>query len=655
MTPRSRWVAAAAIAVLTACTGKAGPAGTTEGVVAGEVTSTDGPLAGATVAADPGGFSATSAADGKFTLRLPVGLYTLTVQKAGFVAVVSDPTSIIAGGQVVIGFLLLPDPAAPVQASAGADRFQAGFGAQVQLDGSSSSSGAGITYQWTQVPRAGPEVVLTGADTATPTFTTRTLEELETGGFYAIRRGLGTLGFSEADVDRSTYEFELLVTDGTTASTDRVIVRSVVAQPGLGVVPVDTVVPLSAGDQADYAWSCTFQDTEGNQAPCAPGVLSRADTRTPTFRAGQAGRYTFVTAGEDSLVVRAAFYVGARPVDGATTCASCHDAAIGTSAGRTLSPKYGPWSSTRHATYLQRALSGELVNAAGEHVTYQGDCMRCHTVGFNPGAQNGGFTQVAAAESWGFPNTFEAMSPALQALASVTCESCHGPGGLHRADLSPQSIGKSFAAVDCSQCHATEPYENQGLQWVNSRHSKFISGFRPEAGDPALRGFCASCHSSQGFVAWARSGTNTAPPVGADITEPQTCAACHDPHGEARTPDGQPTPRQLRVYGDVTTSVAGLGARGVGPAALCMTCHNSRTSVAVATQGTLIVPATQAAPHTPSQADVLLAKNAATLGGPAYPSSVHTGVPQLCVGCHMAPTPARGTAGHNLVGGPPSR
>jgi hypothetical protein len=646
MTPRLRWVAAAAVALATACTGKSGPPGSVEGTITGFVRMATGPLAGATVNLLPGEIQATSAADGSFTLRAPVGVYTLTAQAPGYQAMVSDPISVVAGGLVEIGLTLTPEAPAPVQADAGRDRFQAGFGAQVRLDGT-KSAGAGISYTWEQVPRSGPEVVLDDPASPTPSFTTKTLEELEAGGFYAIRRSLGNLGFSEADVDRSTYEFELTVTDGVTASTDRVIVRSVVGQPGLRVVPVETVVPISAGDQAGYDWTCTFQDNDGNRAPCAPGVLSRPTTRTPSLRADRIGLYTLTTPGEAPLELRSATYVGAREVAGVQTCFSCHRS------------RHDAWAGTRHATYLQRALSGNLVDKTGQHVTYRGECMRCHTTGFNPDAVNrdvipaivnGGFTQVAAAESWGFPNTFEAMSPQLQALASVTCENCHGPGSLHRDAPSRLNIGKSFAAVDCSQCHATEPYENQGLQWVNSRHSQFVSGFRPEAGDPALRGFCASCHSSPGFVAWTDSGVTTAPPVSADVTEPQTCTACHDQHGEA-TFGGLPTPNMLRLYGDVTTLVPGLGARGVGPAALCMTCHNSRTSVTVATEATIAAPASQAAPHTPSQADVLLAKNAATFGGSTYPSSVHTGVPKLCVGCHMAPTPPIGAAGHNLVGG----
>jgi len=643
MTPRARWVAAAAIAVLTACTGSAGPSGpagptgpsgpsgASTGTITGVVTDqNDVPLSGALVQIDPGEHSATASATGAFSVVVPIGTYTVSVAQPGFQTPPGEVVSVVAGAVANLTFALLPESGAAVVAAAGPDRFQVGFGAAVQLDGSGSTGAAGatLTYRWEQI--SGPSVALTGGESATPTFTTWTLDQLEQNGLYTIRRSLGTLGFSEADVARASYVFDLVVDDGATSAVDRVVIRPAVAQAGLPVVAVDTVTALSAGDQPTYAWTCLKDG-----AACAAGVLGQADTRTPSFRADGPGLYVLQTTGEAPLEVRAATYLGARPVVGQTTCSTCH------------TDRYSAWSATGHATYLQRALDGELRTPEGGPVDYQAECIRCHTTGYNPDAANGGFAQVAAAAGWTFPtaptvNTYQAMPDAVKSLASVGCENCHGPGSLHASGPSLVTIGKSFSAIDCAQCHATEPYENQGLQWVNSRHSKFISGFRPAASDPALQGTCSSCHSSQGFVAWAKSGTTTNPPVAADVTEPQTCSACHDPHGEATTPDGQPTPRQLRVYGDVTTLVPGLGARSVGPAALCMTCHNSRRAFDAVGQ---------AAPHAPSQTNVLLAKTANLLGGGAYPSSVHAGVPKLCVGCHMAPTPALGTDGHNLVGG----
>lgn len=660
MTRLHRWVALFAVALATAgCSGKTGPAGSTNGTLVGIVTSNDLPLPGATVQASPTDRSTTTGADGAYSLALPAGVYTVSVSAAGYEPQVLTLVSVVAGDQQIINIGLARPPPAQVVARAGADRFQAGFGAAVQLDGSASfvPEGGTLTYSWAPVTRAGPIAQLDDPSSPRPTFTTLTIAQLEAAGLYASRHALGVQQFTEADVDRATYEFELTVSDGVSESTDRVVVRSVVSQPGLAVVPVDTVVPVGAGDLAAYAWTCK-RDEGGAPVDCEPGVLTGAGTRTPSFRPNQEGTFTLTpAAGEASLVLQAARYVGAREVAGVNTCFSCHAADVTSSrpGAPVLTDKYAPWSRTGHATYFERALGGTLTDAAGNHVEYRGECIRCHTTGYNPDAANGGFAQLAAVDSrWVFPNTWEALGPDLQALASVTCENCHGPGSLHRDGPTFANIGKSFAAVDCAQCHATEPYENQGLQWVNSRHSRFISGFRPELGDPALQGTCASCHSSQGFVAWARRGVQDAAPAGEDVSEPQTCSACHDPHGEATfgSADARvPTPRQLRVYDEVATAVPGLGARGVGPAALCMTCHNSRTGVDAATVGTLQSAASQAAPHPAAATDVLLAKNAATFGGGTYPSSVHTGVPKLCVGCHMSPTPPRGSAGHNLVGG----
>ena len=160
----------------------------------------------------------------------------------------------------------------------------------------------------------------------------------------------------------------------------------------------------------------------------------------------------------------------------------------------------------------------------------------------------------------------------------------------------------------------------------------------PVAGDPALEPVCTSCHSTQGFVSWMRRGVLAGTAPTADAAEPQSCIACHDPHGESLRPDGTPTPHLLRRFGAVVT-LAGPRASGVGAGAVCMICHNGVNS---------FDPVSQLAPHAGTQADVLLAKSAATFAEGSYPTSAHVGAPSTCVACHMAPLPTPDAA----VGGP---
>jgi hypothetical protein len=219
------------------------------------------------------------------------------------------------------------------------------------------------------------------------------------------------------------------------------------------------------------------------------------------------------------------------------------------------------------------------------------------------------------------------MPGELRTRAGVGCETCHGPGSQHASFVQTISVGRSFNAVDCNQCHANEPYQVQGLEWQASAHARFTSGLvTPGTDDPATRGSCAACHSTQGFIAWTKTGVQNNPPPTGDDAEPQTCATCHDPHGEARKADGTPTPFQLRVYDSVST-IAGFGAERVGAGALCMQCHNSRRTFSITGQY---------APHEPSQADIFLGKNVETFDLGSYPVSPHASVPDTCVGCHMA-------------------
>jgi hypothetical protein len=622
--------------------GAQGPAGVSTGTVAGRLTDavrSGTVVAGATVTFSPGNLSGQSGTDGTYSVQLPPGVFSAKYTATGYGDLTVTDIPVLPGQTVTRDVVM--QPTNPLVANAGPTQWQAGFGATVTLNGTQSSAPTGVTltYQWRQL--TGPTVTLSDATAASPTFATKTLAELISAQAtqFTLPSRFGVLGFTGRDTAEMSYTFELKVAGGGFEKTAQVTIQSVAAHPGVTNVPLNHKTYLNAPEQSTYAWTCNKLSGTVETA-CAEGVLGGPTTRNPLFLPTVEGTYLLREAAQTApLKVYAGSYIGSRSAGtDRTRCEGCHSGTF-TVGGRTVTDHYNPWSQTKHATYFQRALDGEI----SSH--YNQSCVKCHTTGFNPDADNGGFDDVARTQGWTFPTTlgagtYAAMSPLLKSLSSVGCETCHGPGSQHASFSTLEAIGKSYSANDCNQCHANEPYQAQGLQWAKSGHATFINDLdAPSVGDPALSGTCTNCHSSQGFVAWVKTGQNSqAQP--ALKAEPQTCATCHDPHGEAKW-NGQPTPHLLRVYGNVTTLVPGLGAHNVGAGAVCMTCHNSRKTFSTTSQS---------APHAPAQSDILLAKNAAQFSLGSYGSSPHATVPGLCVGCHMAPTPATGQPGHNELG-----
>ncbi len=164
-----------------------------------------------------------------------------------------------------------PPPNTPPTASAGSDQ-TVGSGDAVSLDGSGSSANDGgqtLTYAWNQT--GGPAVTLSGASTATPTFTSPTLVP---GASNAI------------------LTFQLIVNDGMESASDTV---TITVTPPPNTAPtasagIDQTVtsgdPVSldgsasssndAGQPLTYAWS---------QSSGPAVVLTNATTANPSFTA----------------------------------------------------------------------------------------------------------------------------------------------------------------------------------------------------------------------------------------------------------------------------------------------------------------------------------------------------------------------------------
>jgi len=151
---------------------------------------------------------------------------------------------------------------------------------------------------------------------------------------------------------------------------------------------------------------------------------------------------------------------------------------------------------------------------------------------------------------------------------------------------------------------------------------------------------CGRCHTEQGFLAWlpqlnAGNPGNILKPDGtaADIryltnlgltkfsVRPVTCNTCHN------------ADMSIRVTKSTATLPSGFRAIGVGAGAQCMTCHNSRNG---AVAWNLEDPKRFSAPHTASQADVIMGKNAFFVPPAEASISPHASfVGDSCVTCHM--------------------
>ena len=408
----------------------------------------------------------------------------------------------------------------------------------------------------------------------------------------------------------------------------------------------------------------------------SPAYQLAGTTGRAFFRPDVVGPYTVnatittVGSGSTNLAIKitGATYLGVQ------TCAACHSGSfIG------VPNIYSTFTNTPHASMFTRGIDG-LVSSH-----YSKNCIQCHTLGYdtNSFAVNGGFDDIATEYGWTFPSVltngnWAAMPSAVQNVANIQCENCHGPGNQHLFSQgvvgNTNAISINYAAGDCSQCHDDLNGHFKSAEWNNSLHaaaSRTPSGInRPQ---------CVRCHTAPGFVGWATAGgmamlnqyptnifwadslstnivaynasspTYTTPQTPPNTTYfPITCQACHDPHNASN-------PHQLRMGYNVTLS-DGTVVTNAGSGGFCMECHNSRNGSV--TNMMAKYPLNQPnwaggvafGTHDSPQGDMLEGVNAITYGQ-VIPSAPHANVvSNTCAGCHMQPIAATDPA-FTLAGG----
>jgi nitrate reductase cytochrome c-type subunit len=402
-------------------------------------------------------------------------------------------------------------------------------------------------------------------------------------------------------------------------------------------VEINKAIPLS--NVVSVTWALTNRPVNSAAALTASPLGTNVPVYEPTDRliyevAGRSllrpdvrGQYTVTativttTSGTTNVSrnITAGVYMGIN------TCALCH------SGGTIADEKVQPWQTTAHSMIFTEGINGLLGS-------YSVSCLKCHTVGYdtNTNAVNGGFDDVATQTGWTFPtnlvpSNFTNMPPALQNLANIQCENCHGPGSEHAYSLGDTNlITITVNSGDCNQCHDAPTHHIKGTEWYASLHA--VTTRTPSG---AGREVCVGCHTSDGFVGRISGATTTN-----NVYSAIACVACHEPHGQTIPTNN---PHLIRTLASVTMG-DGTVVTNAGEGLLCLECHHSRNGSA--TNNVANYPkglptwagGSSFGPHDGPQGDMVLGVNAITYGQ-NIPSSAHrTAITNLCVTCHMQAT-----------------
>jgi len=398
------------------------------------------------------------------------------------------------------------------------------------------------------------------------------------------------------------------------------------AQIPAGVLVITDGAPGTSGWQLCTNSSASFTGT--CTAPSPAIAVNDANTPNAWFIASWTPGTTYylvnnklplVTNGPANIQIRPQPWGGVP-----NTCGGCH--APSDPANPSSPPlkagaptvQYNEWKGSKH---------NEILIDGGSGTHYSSSCLPCHTLGNDPAVVNGGWDEIAAAQTpaYKLPDfTFEGsdsqiffktMPAPVQAVSMVQCESCHGPAPIQATPASPgfgsASHTASLNSKVCAFCHDGG---HHGLysQWRQSAHADLATaqGEGPKHGRDQTH--CGRCHFAQGFVeyvdqlksgnpdklgnpppAGAPAGSITGPilcasyttsvgdtcPTGqttglltADNVEAISCQTCHDPHS-----------LELRIKGDDTTSgllvAGGFSIQNAGSGAICSVCHNSRNGI----------------------------------------------------------------------------
>jgi hypothetical protein len=402
-----------------------------------------------------------------------------------------------------------------------------------------------------------------------------------------------------------------------------------VGEPAYLEVQVDATIPVNK--ITGVAWKITLQPSASKAVLSDSPLGSAVPIDEPSdrliyqiagrkvLRADAVGQYvvTATVSANGTTTDIAQTYIAAKYV-GVAACTVCHS-------GGLAQPMVKTWSKTLHSEIFKDGING----GSG---TTGASCLPCHTVGYDVNAtmDNGGFTTLMKQLNWTWPaklqaGNWDAVPSALQNVANIQCENCHGPGSEHaNYGGALMAISKPNNSGSCNRCHNAPTHHVKSTEWYSSMHAVTTR----DATGTGREG-CVGCHTGTGFIARMQ---------GATITDASyrsiDCGSCHEPHG-ATTPDG--AAHLVRNLAKVTLADGTVVSQG-GTGLLCMNCHQARQNAATYTAST--AGSSHYGAHHGPQADMLQGVNAVNYGK-KIPSSAHADVvDDTCVTCHMQATAA---------------
>lgn len=423
---------------------------------------------------------------------------------------------------------------------------------------------------------------------------------------------------------------------------------------GMYVVPKNNYVYLSAFNFGDTSaiqsqtWTFLSKPTGSGASFSTISALNWVK-----FLADSTGSYninlhmvTSTGTKDTSMYVYCGTFIGVGNFQGVPgafpNCMTCHNAMP------EFAGIFNSWKNTPHATSFKRYIDSGSTS-------FGLSCMKCHTTGYdhNRYANNGGFDDKARTLGWVWSNwappkpgnwdSLKTKFPNLVNLATIGCESCHGPGSEHAATTDTNKIDVSMNSGKCGKCHDSPWRHPVYNQWKASVHSAPVMEGRTVTTGRNSFSDCNRCHDGYTYMGFTKN-LALAPNLTTADQQPIGCAACHNPHGSTNEyslrscPTGADT-----LSGGFTYNNAGTGK-------VCLDCHKARRGANwyIITKGSF---SSTWGPHESPQGDVVLGKNAATFNGVPYLGGSHQNVGGLCVGCHMAPTSDTGTVQRDKVGG----
>ncbi len=228
-------------------------------------------------------------------------------------------------------------------------------------------------------------------------------------------------------------------------------------------------------------------------------------------------------------------------------------------------------------------------------------------------------------------------------MASCTKEGPMGPAGKDGIDGVDGTNGADGADgnATCSECHS----DNQVIfarenQWAASTHAIGTAFERNE-------GECATCHTSQGFLA-NLAGTYDIENGIIENPNPQNCYTCHNIH-ETYTADDL----ALTVSGAIALRNTSA-THDFGKGSVCASCHQGRTvePFPVAGGDSITVSGTRYGVHHGPQANVIAGVGMGLFevgdGFASSTNSAHASLTDACVTCHMASPFGTQAGGHTM-------